>query len=125
MLSRCFVAGEGAAIADLTRLGPGEILVEWINGEDADALLEWAQLVGHTRVWLPDRLVDLELTLVPEGRAEVECPTCGAHWSEGEPRFWANVRRWGYFPSFCLGCGGSLPEWSVTVRSMVDDPTYR
>lgn len=125
ILHGCFEPAAGVAIADLTVLSPRELLVEWIvAGDDEEILLEWAQLVGYTRVWLPARLVELEASLVPDGAAEVECPTCGTVWSQGSPDFWANLRRLGYFPGSCLACGGSLPEWRATVRCVPDDSTY-
>ena len=72
-------------------------------------LSEWAALVGYRRLWLPDRV--LELDPPPTGTASVRCPTCASVWADGSPQFWAAVRRNGHFPGYCPACGGSLPEW--------------
>jgi hypothetical protein len=74
------------------------------------ALSEWAALVGYRRLWLPDRVVELEPP-PPVGSASVRCPTCTSVWTDSSPGFWAMVRRNGHFPGYCPACGGSLPEW--------------
>jgi hypothetical protein len=126
-LFRSVDAPQGTVLADLTALSPGELLVEWVGGgEAADAVLAWARLVGYTRVWLPDDVVDFEDTLVALAEAEVECPTCGMCWANSSPDFWATVRRSGYFPPTCPACNGSLPEWGFAepaVRSVEDTST--
>jgi hypothetical protein len=73
-------------------------------------LTRWAALVGYRRLWLPDRVLELD----PPGSrrtAAVECPTCTATWSDGSDSFWATVHANGHFPGYCPACGGSLPEW--------------
>lgn len=107
----------GIALADLTMLAPGEIGVEWVPEEagtrEAErVLLRWAAGIGHTRVWLPDRVEDLK-PVPPEGRARVTCPTCASRFRDSGRRFWEGVRESGWFPGGCPGCGGSLPEWTV------------
>ena len=71
---------------------------------------EWAALVGYRRLWLTDRVLDLEPPAAL-GTATVRCPTCTATWTDGSPSFWATVRANGHFPGYCPACGGSLPEW--------------
>jgi hypothetical protein len=116
----------GVALADVTLLSPGELLVEWVAGGSApEALLAWAELVGYSRVWLPDQVVDFPDSLVPVGEAEVECPTCGITWTDCSPDFWAGVRRYRYFPGSCLACNGSLPEWQLPVRFASEEATHR
>jgi hypothetical protein len=73
-------------------------------------LTEWAALVGYRRLWLPDRVVELDPP-PPVGTATVRCPTCASVWADSSPGFWALVRRNGHFPGYCPACGGSLPEW--------------
>src|SRR3954468_6010945 len=77
-------------------------------------LADWAAVVGYRRLWLPDRVLELE---PPDalGTAEVRCPTCTATWTDGSPRFWATVRANGHFPGYCPACGGSLPEWRTVA----------
>ena len=113
-----------AALADLTLLDAGELLVvpvprvPWTPG-DEDVVLAWAQLAGHARVWLPGRVVTFDAP-APVGHVGVDCPTCGAHWEDAEPSFWEHVRRNGWFPGTCLACGGSLPEWSMTAPATAE-----
>jgi hypothetical protein len=78
-------------------------------------LADWAAVVGYRRLWLPDRVLELE---PPDalGTAEVRCPTCTATWADGSPRFWSTVRANGHFPGYCPACGGSLPEWRTVAR---------
>jgi hypothetical protein len=111
-----------AALADLTMLGAGELVVAPVprvawTAVAEEALLTWALLAGYRRVWLPGRVVDADGELAALGHAAVGCPTCGAHWEDGDVSFWESVRRQGWFPGTCLACGGSLPEWSVGVRA--------
>jgi hypothetical protein len=73
-------------------------------------LARWAALVGYRRLWLPDRVLELESPGALR-IAEVRCPTCTATWSDGSESFWAMVRANGHFPGYCPACGGSLPEW--------------
>lgn len=73
-------------------------------------LAEWAALVGYRRLWLPERVVELDPP-PPVGEATVRCPTCRSVWADDSPGFWAMVRRNGHFPGYCPACGGSLPEW--------------
>jgi hypothetical protein len=73
-------------------------------------LAEWAALVGYRRLWLCDRVVELDPP-PPVGTATVRCPTCTSVWADDSASFWAMVRRNGHFPGYCPACGGSLPEW--------------
>ncbi len=109
-------AADGVTIADLwvTESEPSEVIVEYLAVADrrrADRLLgRWAEAVGHSRLWLPDRLVTLDPDR-PLGSAKVQCPTCGASWQDGSPDFWENVRKGGRFPASCPICNGDLPQW--------------
>jgi hypothetical protein len=78
-----------------------------------ELLRTWAAAVGHTRVWLPDGVLEVATDSVPVGAARVTCPTCGSRWSDAEESFFAMVREHGFFPPACWVCGGSLPEWTL------------
>jgi hypothetical protein len=104
-----------AALADLRLLGD-ELVVSpvaharWTDDAES-ALVAWAAVVGYRRVWLPDRLVELDGELARVTRARVRCPTCGATWEDESVTFWERVRSSGGFPGVCLACGATLPEW--------------
>lgn len=105
-----------AGLVDLHRPADDELVVERVadapwGAEHAHTLLQWAATVGYRRVWLPDRPVDLDASAAVR-RAFVTCPTCGLRWEDDSPEFWESVLEAGHFPGYCLGCGGSLPEWS-------------
>jgi hypothetical protein len=120
----------GPAAMTLARLPSGVTLVDLRHaGEDDDALVatvppnaprlaaaarrtlaRWAAVVGYRRLWLPDRVIELDPDAAPR-TAAVECPTCTATWSDDSDDFWAAVRAAGHFPGYCPACGGSLPEW--------------
>jgi hypothetical protein len=108
----------GVTIADLTVLGDGpdrELVVKFLargGGEAAGrALSRWAAQTGHRRIWFPGRVVDLK---VPArfGQVATTCSNCGFTYHEDEPEFWATVRSNGTFPTYCLVCGGDLPQWT-------------
>ncbi len=114
--------GGDVAIADLFAAGEEgeEIVVRFVSRSPrpevaVEALLAWARTVGYRRVWLPDRVVDLEPERERPRVAEVVCPTCGLEWRDDAPEFWCRVYSAGAFPGFCAACGGSLPEWRVLV----------
>ena len=107
----------GVTIADLTveQAEAGrELSVTYLvdgGGVAAERLLiRWAGLVGYTRVWLPDRVVE-PATPTALGRARVECPSCGADWEDSSAEFWAQVHSDGHFPNSCPLCAGDLPQW--------------
>jgi hypothetical protein len=109
-------------IADLTVLdgagGSRELVLEVVAGgpearRAEKVLVEWARTVGHRRVWLAGRVLDLEPPADPLRPASVVCPNCRMRWSDGTADFWACVRDAGSFPRWCLLCGGDLPQWSV------------
>ncbi len=114
------LAREGVVLADLTVIesdGERELIVHFLPAgsgtrEAEDLLLRWARQTGYRRVWLPDRIVDLDNTLLEVVEAEVKCPTCRLTWRDDSLDFWVMVRQWGYFPGTCPACNGSLPEWS-------------
>ena len=82
------------------------------EGDDVGPLVDWASRTGYSMLWLPDRLVELEIDPNRLGEASTCCPTCGVHWTQDEPGFWAEVLSRGYFPDTCNYCGCSLPEWT-------------
>ena len=106
-----------AALADLHRAGEGELVVVPVRAvpwceEATEAMIAWAARTGYRRLWLPDRVANVE-AIAEAGRARVTCPSCGAVWEDEGPVFWEGVRRDGWFPGGCLACGGSLPEWEA------------
>jgi hypothetical protein len=109
-------------VADLTTSGDPprrELVVRFLaRGGGARAertLARWAAATGHSRLWLPDRVVPLS---PPErfDQARTTCSNCGVEWREGDPEFWANVQQSGSFPTYCLLCGGDLPQWTLSRR---------
>lgn len=111
---------DGISIADLTIHGTDddEVSVRFyaLGAEQAvveSVLIRWAELVGHRRLWLPDRLVSLEPDPDSIGTASVRCPTCRARWQDSSPNFWLNVKRAHTFPRWCPLCGCEMPQWSV------------
>jgi len=118
--SMTFTRLRGVAIVDLRFTGEDDDeLVATVppNAPRLDraarrVLADWAALVGYRRLWLPDRVVELEPP-PPVGAASVRCPTCTSVWADDSARFWTVVRESGHFPGFCPACGGSLPEWRL------------
>ena len=112
----------GVALADLYAEGEPceeELFVKYVarlrTETSDDALVAWAQTVGYRRVWLPDRVIDLDPAEADVGLAETSCRTCGLEWRDDSEAFWSTVRTAGAFPGFCLACGSSMPEWRVVV----------
>ena len=66
---------------------------------------------GHRRLWLPDRLVEIERDPEAITHASVRCDVCHARWSDGTPEFWLGVREAKAFPKWCPVCGCELPQW--------------
>jgi len=121
------LAAHDVAVADLHLPAEGELEVRFVPGSPrppgtADAILAWAANVGFMRVWLPDRVADVEPDAEPLGCAEVRCPTCGLGWHDDSPDFWAAVHAARSFPGWCAACGGSLPEWHNAGRAHGGDP---
>lgn len=117
---------EGTTLADLEidrRPEGNELIVRFVTparAEAEEALVAWAQTVGYRRIWLPGRVVEPESDAGLAGRAAVECPTCGARWSDDSPDFIAATRDRGWFPAACCACGGSLPEWHAEDETGAD-----
>ena len=113
-------AASGVAVADLVVSGAPparEVVVRWLArapGAEA-ALIRWASWTGHSRMWLPGKVIPLS---APKrfGQAVTTCSNCGVEWRESDPEFWAAVQSAGTFPSFCLLCGGDLPQWERARR---------
>ena len=84
-----------------------------LNEEAASTLLEWAALIGCHRVWLPDTVIELDGTLLPELEDfEPEpCPTCGV---PPEPATLveelATMRRRGPTAARCPACMTATPQ---------------
>ena len=112
-------ARSGVTIADLTVHGAegDEISVRFLvrarRTEDRaeELLIDWAGKVGHRRVWLPDRLVEIEPDPEAITRASVRCDVCHAKWSDATPEFWLGVREARAFPKWCPVCGCELSQW--------------
>ena len=113
---------DGVAIADLRRWrnddGSGELSVEFLSdGERPTAervIEEWARLTGYSRVWFPDRVLDLTVEGPPPlPTVEATCPTCWATWADEDAEFWQIVRTSGEFPRICPVCGCELPQWRI------------
>ena len=111
-------ARAGVTIADLTIHGAenDEVSVRYVvraeNDHADEVLLDWAQRVGHKRVWLPDHMVELDPDpelIVP---MTVRCDVCRARWSDGTPEFWLVVREGKAFPKWCPICGCELAQWT-------------
>ncbi len=112
----------GVAIADLTNVGEGELAVRyWSPGPDraeADGvLIGWARDVGYRRLWMDDRVIELEPDPERLQEASVSCPTCRAGWSDATPEFWLTVRNAKTFPKWCPLCGCELPSWTVKAAA--------
>jgi hypothetical protein len=128
-----------AALADLV-LEDGETIVVPVprspRDDDAEeAILRWAPNAGHTRVWLPERVVAFEAP-APLGRAIVDCPGCGARWEDGSTKLWERVRangRFGPLPRVrwlatrmdggvrAPGGRATVAAWLITPRSTCAD----
>jgi hypothetical protein len=126
--SMTFARLEGVAIVDLRDAGEDDSeLVATVppNAPPLGAagrrvLADWAALVGYRRLWLPDRVVELDPP-PPVGTMSVRCPTCASVWADSSEAFWTMVRTNGHFPGYCPACGGSLPEWRP-VRAAAGRP---
>ena len=117
---------EGVSIADIRRWrnedGASELSVEFLSGGGrrrpaAERVIErWARLAGYSRLWFPERVVELDADGPAEvATVEVRCPTCRACWNDGDADFWHTVRRSGSFPRICPVCGGELPQWELAA----------
>jgi hypothetical protein len=114
-------AAEGVTIADVTLIcnsdAEPEAIVEFLTPGDheaaEEALIAWARLAGHRRIWLERRVVETGAELPEVGTVEVKCPTCAARWEEHTHDFHVGVRFCGVFPTLCPLCGGTLPQWSL------------
>jgi hypothetical protein len=106
---------DDVAIADLFNESDDELIVSWVHGRDEETVVAWAGRVGYSRVWLSDRVVDLEVAPFDGGLASTRCPTCGSTWDDETPEFWLSVRADHHFPACCIVCNGSLTEWDTAV----------
>ena len=82
-------------------------------------LLRWAGLVGYSRVWLPDRLVEPPERPPVNSTATVGCTACGHRWHGRGRRFWQMVWSERIFPNVCPLCGVTLAQWSVQTPRRV------
>ena len=87
-------------------------------------LADWAALVGYRRLWLADRVLDLDPP-PPVGAVDGAVPDVHVGVGGLAPGFWAVVRENHHFPGFCPACGGSLPEWRPARRRVAPDPRPR
>src|SRR5687767_9897928 len=94
------LAAHGVVLLDLFAEGePGdeELTARYVcrsprSAEAEEALTAWAALVGYRRIWLPDRVLDLDPAACDVGLAEARCPTCRLEWRDETPDFWTGVR---------------------------------
>jgi hypothetical protein len=110
-----------ASLLDFYITESDELIVEAVSGsslrdEHVEILIGWARTVGYERIWLPDRVVDIEAEPAIVGVAKVNCRTCGALWQDSSTDFWLKVRDNGFFPASCPACGDSLPEMTVEAE---------
>ena len=110
-----------ASLLDFYITESDELIVEAVSGsslrdEHVEILIDWARTVGYERIWLPDRVVDIEAEPAIVGVAKVNCRTCGALWQDSSTDFWLKVRDNGFFPASCPACGDSLPEMTVEAE---------
>ena len=110
-----------ASLLDFYITESDELIVEAVSGsslrhEHVEILIDWARTVGYERIWLPDRVVDIEAEPAIVGVAKVNCRTCGARWEDSSTDFWLKVRDNGFFPASCPACGDSLPEMTVEAE---------
>lgn len=81
-----------------------------------EAIVEQAACTGHARVWLPDRLVEIEEHPGPGTWARGTCRICGqVHTGTGR-EFWRWVFEEGHFPLFCDVCYAELSHWEVSPK---------
>ena len=108
----------GIAVADLelhTVEGQHESVVSFVTRSPTDShceqLVDWATRVGHRRIWLDRRVVDLQNELPGIGPVATTCTCCGARWQEDSWDFWSSVVGYGNFPYTCPICGSFMPQW--------------
>jgi hypothetical protein len=87
--------------------------LDGVAPEVVGVLIDWARLVGHSRVWLPDQLIDLSSQYAVIAPARSVCDRCHTTTSARGTAFWNWVRAWGCFPLRCETCAGPLPQWTV------------
>ena len=100
-----------------------EVLVTFLCGGDEhakQAIVDWAALVGLSRVWFPDDVRDV--APAEQGKVEVRCTGCCGRLVDGFPRFWEFVRRNRFFPMSCPLCGADVPQWHPSARKHARRP---
>lgn len=90
-----------------------EVIVELLSGGDDEgrwAIVDWARLIGASRVWFDDDMIDV----VPyrPRKLETRCTGCRLHLVDGSDSLWEWVREQGFFPCVCPVCGADLPQWT-------------
>lgn len=111
-------------IADLAVSGAPdaeELTVTFLarSGEPArarSALIEWANLVGFSRVWLPGEVITTTSRPSDHDRAVAQCRVCGTTVTGSGEYFWNAVRARRNFPEDCGLCLGPLLGWRVPER---------
>src|SRR5436309_9710654 len=92
------LARRGVVLADLVAdREQRDLMVRFVPRDAATdearvALTQWAARVGWRRIWLDDRVVDLDSAQPALGRARAACPTCGLRWEDDRLEFWERVR---------------------------------
>jgi hypothetical protein len=84
-----------------------------LGDEPASVLIEWATLIGCRRVWLPDTVIELDDTLLPDpGNFEPEpCQTCGVPPETATLlEELATMRRRGPTAVSCPACMTEMPQ---------------
>ena len=81
------------------------------------AVERWATVVGHDRIWLPDRVIDVPRATLRAAAAHVTCAVCGTQDSAGGARFFDALRRHGDFPPLAAPAAPRCPNGRSTKLS--------
>ncbi len=106
---------EEYSIEDDTLKPITDLIVEVVclgSQEGLDAIVEWAELAGYKRVWLPGKLVELDPDPAPQGQLHTRCTGCRGRLVEAAESLTSFSRVYGFFPLVCPLCGCDMPQWT-------------